>query len=108
MVAKAERQSAGRDRRGRNPGFGILDHRHRVLAAVLSSRNTLTLTLAGQLIGRDRNTLSYHAHRTRPLLAFTGPELTPLLTRRPHPPRTLEALNRVIEQHDSEINSGNS
>ncbi|MFE9313459.1 hypothetical protein ACFYM5_38885 [Streptomyces sp. NPDC006706] len=58
VVAEAERQSAGRDRRGRNPGFGILDHRHRVLAAVLSSRNTVTLTLAGQLIGRDRNTLS--------------------------------------------------
>ncbi|MFC8015051.1 hypothetical protein ACFUR9_33055 [Streptomyces cinereoruber] len=42
-------------------------------------------------------------------MAFAGPELTQLLTtRRTRPPRTVEALNRAIEQHDNEINSGSS
>ncbi|WP_327425530.1 hypothetical protein OG612_43660 (plasmid) [Streptomyces sp. NBC_01527] len=50
VLAEAERQSEGRDHRGRN-----LDHRHRVLAAVLRSRNTVTLTLAAELMGRTRN-----------------------------------------------------
>ncbi|MCA2230531.1 ISAzo13-like element transposase-related protein, partial [Nonomuraea aurantiaca] len=73
-LAEAEREKRkGINRRGYNPGFGFLDHRHRVLAAVLSHRNTVTLTLAARLLGRDRNTLSYHAHRTRPLLGFAAP-----------------------------------
>ncbi|WP_441349079.1 ISAzo13-like element transposase-related protein, partial [Streptomyces sp. NTH33] len=109
LLTEAERRREDRDGRGRNPGFGTLDHRHRVLAAVLSSRNTVTLTLAGQLLGRHRNVLSYHAGRTKPLLAFAGPELTTVLvTRRTHPPRSIEALQRVIEQHDNEINSSSS
>ncbi|MCX5313339.1 ISAzo13 family transposase [Streptomyces sp. NBC_00154] len=107
VLAEAERQSEGRDHRGRNPGFGILDHRHRVLAAVLRSRNTVTLTLAAELMGRTRNVLSYHAGRAKPLLAFAGPELARILVfHRTHPPRTLEALNRVTEQYDKEIKSG--
>lgn len=109
VLTEAERQSAGRDGRGRNPGFGTLDHRHRVLAAVLRSRNTVTLTLAAELMGRKRNVLSYHAGRSKPMLAFAGPELARVLVfRRTRPPRTLEALKRVIEQHDNEINSSSS
>nr|WP_206066967.1 hypothetical protein [Nonomuraea sp. FMUSA5-5] len=70
-VAEAEREKRkGNNGRGCNPGFGFLDHRHRVLATVLSHRNTVTLTLAARLLGRDRNTLSCYAHRTRPLLGF--------------------------------------
>lgn len=42
VLAEAQRQREGRDRRGRNPGFGILDHRHRILVALLRSRNTVT------------------------------------------------------------------
>lgn len=66
ILAEAEREKKGLNRRGYNPGFGFLDHRHRVLAAVLSRRNTVTLTLAARLLGRDRNTLSYRAHQTMP------------------------------------------
>lgn len=74
-LAEAERQKRkGINRRGYNPRFGFLDHRHRVLAAVLSHHNTVALTLAARLLGRDRNTLSYHTHRTMPLLAFTAPD----------------------------------
>lgn len=109
VLTEAERQSAGRDGRGRNPGFGTLDHRHRVLAAVLRSRNTVTLTLAAELMGRKRNVLSYHAGRSKPLLAFAGPELARILVfRRTHPPRTLEALKGVLEEHNNEINSCSS
>ena len=108
ILADAERRAEGRNGRGRNPGFGILDHRHRILAAFLSCRNTVTLTLVGQLIGRDRNTLSYHAHRTRPLLAFGGTELAAVLTRQTHPPRTLKALKAVIEQYDNMIDAGSN
>ncbi|MGW2547029.1 ISAzo13 family transposase [Kitasatospora sp. NPDC001574] len=105
ILAQAERHSG--DGRGRNPGFGTLDHRHRVLTAVLRSRNTVTLTLAAELMGRKRNVLSYHAGRSKPLLAFAGPELARILVfHRTRPPRTLEALKRLIEQHDNEINSG--
>lgn len=51
--------------------------------------------------------LSYHAGRAKPLLAFAGPELARILVfHRTHPPRTLEALNRVTEQYDREIKSG--
>ncbi|WP_408015826.1 ISAzo13 family transposase [Rhodococcus chondri] len=109
VLTEAERHSASRDGRGRNPGFGTLDHRHRVLAAVLRSRNTVTLTLAAELMGRKRNVLSYHAGRSKPMLAFAGPELARVLVfRRTHPPRTLEALKRLIRDHDNEINSGSS
>lgn len=109
VLTEAGRQSAGRDGRGRNPGLGTLDHRHRVLAAVLRGRNTATLTLAAELTGRKRNVLSYHAGRSRPMPAFAGPELARVLVfRRTRPPRTLEALKRAIEQHDNEINSSSS
>ena len=109
VLTEAERQSTGRDGRGRNPGFGTLDHRHRVLAAVLRSRNTVPLTLAAELMGRKRNVLSYHAGRSKPMLAFAGPELARILVfRRTRPPRTLEALKRVIKEHDNEINSCSS
>jgi hypothetical protein len=106
ILAEAERQAEGRDRRGRNPGFGILDHRHRILTAILSSRNTVTLTLAAQLLGQDRNMLSYHAGRTRPLLAFGGADLVATLTRQTHPPRTIRALTSLLEKHDDMINTG--
>jgi hypothetical protein len=99
-LAEAERQRRkGINRRGYNPGFGFLDHRHRVLAAILSRRNTVTLTLAARLLGRDRNTLSYHAHRTMPLLGLAGgPAAAVVLTgpRNTHPPRTIEALHNTI------------
>ncbi|MFF5232705.1 hypothetical protein [Dactylosporangium sp. NPDC000521] len=99
-LAEAERQKRkGINRRGYNPGFGFLDHRHRVLAAILSRRNTITLTLAARLLGRDRNTLSYHAHRTMPLLSLAGgPAATKIPTepRNTHPPRTIEALHNTI------------
>ncbi|MFI6361051.1 ISAzo13 family transposase [Streptomyces sp. NPDC050743] len=109
LLTEAERQREDRDGRGRNPGFGILDHRHRVLAAVLRSRNTVTLTLAGQLLGLHRNVLSYHAGRTKPLLAFAGPDLAAVLVdRRTHPPRSLEALQHVIDEYDSKIKTGSS
>ena len=49
----------------------------RPLAAVLNRRNTVTLTLTARLHGRDRNTLSYHAHRTMPLLAFAAAPTSP-------------------------------
>jgi hypothetical protein len=106
VLAEAEREKRkGINRRGYNPGFGFLDHRHRVLAAVLSRRNAVTLTLAARLLGRDRNTLSYHAHRTIPLPAFAaGPDFDAALAgpRRTHPPRTLQALRIAIT--DDEIN----
>lgn len=108
VLAEAEREKRhGINRRGYNPGFGFLDHRHRVLAAILSRRNTITLTLAARLLGRDRNTLSYHAHRTMPLLAFASPDLATLLAqpRQTHPPRTIEALHTVIASHESGFNS---
>jgi hypothetical protein len=108
ILAEAQRQSEGRDRRGRNPGFGILDHRHRILVALLRSRNTVTLTLMGKILGHDRNTLSYHAMTSRPLLAFAGTDLTPTLTPQTHPPRTLEALQKVITDHDNKIKAGSS
>ncbi|WSD66440.1 hypothetical protein OG978_02865 [Streptomyces sp. NBC_01591] len=108
ILAEAQRQNEGRDRRGRNPGFGILDHRHRVLVALLRVRNTVTLTLMGKILGHDRNTLSYHAMTSRPLLAFAGTDLTPTLTPQTHPPRTLEALQKVITDHDNKIKSGSS
>ncbi|WUB76935.1 hypothetical protein OG734_46730 [Streptomyces sp. NBC_00576] len=76
---------------------------------MLRSRNTVTLTLAAELMGRTRNMLSYHAGKSKPMLAFAGPELARVLVfRRTHPPRTLEALKRLTEHHDSEINSGSS
>lgn len=62
----------------------------------------------GKILGRDRNTLSYHAMTSRPLLAFAGNDLTPTLTPRTHPPRTLEALKSVIEHHDNEIKPSSS
>jgi hypothetical protein len=108
ILADAERRAEGRDRRGRNPGFGILDHRHRILIAILSSRNTVTLTLAAQLLGHDRNTLSYHAGRTRPLLAFAGPDLMATLSRKTHPPRTIEDLTNLLKQHDNAAKAGSS
>ncbi|ONI92847.1 hypothetical protein ALI22I_01645 [Saccharothrix sp. ALI-22-I] len=111
LLAEAERQRRqGIDRRGYNPGFGFLDHRHRVLAAILSCRNTVTLTLVARLLRRDRNTLSYHAHRTRPLLAFAGPNTAAVLAppRRTHPPRTIEALKAAIEHYENMIKAGSS
>ncbi|MFE1016742.1 ISAzo13 family transposase, partial [Streptomyces sp. NPDC058794] len=109
VLAEAEREKRkGLNRRGYNPGFGFLDHRHRVLAAVLNRRNTVTLTLTARLLGRDRNTLSYHAHRTMPLLAFAAaPDITAALTqpRRTHPPRTIDALQDVITDYESKIRS---
>jgi hypothetical protein len=112
VLAEAEREKRkGLNRRGYNPGFGFLDHRHRVLAAVLSRRNTVTLTLTARLLGRDRNTLSYHAHRTMPLLAFAAaPDITAALTqpRRTHPPRTIDALQNAITDYESNIRSGSS
>ncbi|WP_436764495.1 ISAzo13 family transposase [Streptosporangium sp. V21-05] len=111
-LAEAEREKRkGINRRGYNPGFGFLDHQHRVLAAVLSHRNTVTLTLAARLLGRDRNTLSYHAHRTRPLLGFASPDLAAILAqprRRTHPPRSIEALHNEITAYETNINSGSS
>ncbi|WP_455709549.1 ISAzo13 family transposase [Microbispora rosea] len=110
-LAEAEREKRkGTNRRGYNPGFGFLDHRHRVLAAVLSRRNTVTLTLTARLLGRDRNTLSYHAHRTMPLLAFAAPDIAAALTqpRRAHPPRTIEALRNAINDYETNIKSGSS
>ncbi|WP_434974938.1 ISAzo13 family transposase [Streptosporangium saharense] len=111
-LAEAEREKRkGINRRGYNPGFGFLDHQHRVLAAVLSHRNTVTLTLAARLLGRDRNTLSYHAHRTRPLLGFASPGLAAILAqprRRTHPPRSIEALQNEITAYETNINSGSS
>jgi hypothetical protein len=62
----------------------------------------------GKILGHDRNTLSYHAMTSRPLLAFAGTDLTPTLTPRTHPPRTLEALQKVIIDHDNKIKSGSS
>ncbi|MFB6549443.1 ISAzo13 family transposase [Streptomyces sp. NPDC056405] len=112
VLAEAEREKRkGINRRGYNPGFGFLDHRHRVLAAVLSRRNTVTLTLTARLLGRDRNTLSYHAHRTMPLLAFAAaPDITAAITqrRRTRPPRTIDALQDVIADYESNIKSGSS
>jgi hypothetical protein len=111
VLAEAEREKRkGINRRGYNPGFGFLDHRHRVLAAVLSHRNTVTLTLTARLLGRDRNTLSYHAHRTMPLLAFATPDLTAPLTqpRRTHPPRTIKTLQNAIVDYETNIKSGSS
>lgn len=105
VVSEDERRSAVKDRRGRRSGSGIVDHRHRVLAAVLSTRNTVTVTLMADLLGRDRNTLRYHAATTRPLLAFAGSELASALTRRTCPPRTREALQKAIDDHDTMINS---
>lgn len=110
-LAEAEREKRkGINRRGYNPGFGFLDHRHRVLAAVLSRRNTITLTLAARLLGRDRNTLSYHAHRTMPLLAFAAPDIAAALTqpRRTHPPRTIEALQNAISDYETNLRSSSS
>ncbi|MET9708494.1 hypothetical protein ABZZ03_36525 [Streptomyces griseus] len=99
LLTEAERQSADRDGRGRNPGFGTLDHRHRVLVAVLRSRNTVTLTLAAELMGRKRNVLSYHAGRSKPMLAFAGPELARVLVPPQAPPsphaRSPEAPDRA-------------
>ncbi|XLX04341.1 hypothetical protein ACKTSN_00080 [Streptomyces flavusporus] len=110
VLAEAEREKRkGLNRRGYNPGFGFLDHRHRVLAAVLSRRDTVTLTLTARLLGRDRNTLSYHAHRTMPLLAFAAaPDITAAITqpRRTHPPRTIDALQNAIADYESNIKSG--
>ncbi|WUW76843.1 hypothetical protein OG511_02520 [Streptomyces sp. NBC_01453] len=110
VLAEAEREKRnGINRRGYNPGFGFLDHRHRVLAAVLNRRNTITLTLTARLLGRDRNTLSYHAHRTMPLLAFAPDIVTAFAqTRRTHPPRTIEALESAIADYEINIKSGSS
>ncbi|MFF3461743.1 hypothetical protein [Streptomyces sp. NPDC002619] len=96
--------------RGYNPGFGFLDDRHRVPAVVLSRRNTVTLTLTARLLGRDRNTLSYHAHRTMPLPAFAAPDVAAVLAqpRRTHPPRTIEALQSATAEHECNIKSGSS
>ncbi|MFI1184251.1 ISAzo13 family transposase [Streptomyces sp. NPDC020799] len=106
LLAEADRQAEGRDRRGRNPGFGVLDHRHRVLAALLSSRNTITITLIAQIMGRSRTSVAYHAHASRPLLAFGGTEMTAILARRrTHPPRSIEALKDMIERHDPDDRS---
>ncbi|SIS24901.1 Rhodopirellula transposase DDE domain-containing protein [Microbispora rosea] len=110
-LAEAEREKRkGINRRGYNPGFGFLDHRHRVLAAVLSRRNTITLTLTARLLGRDRNTLSYHAHRTMPLLAFAAPDIAAAFTqpRRTHPPRTIEALQNAINDYETDVISSSS
>ncbi|MFE3902831.1 hypothetical protein ACFXPY_21590 [Streptomyces sp. NPDC059153] len=108
ILAEAQRQNEGRDRRGHNPRFGILDHRHRVLVALLRSRSTVTLTLMGKILGHDRNTLSCHAMTSRPLLASAGTDLTPTLTPQTHPPGTLEALQKVITGHDNKIKPGSS
>ncbi|MGW6413170.1 ISAzo13 family transposase [Streptomyces vinaceus] len=106
LLAEADRQAEGRDRRGRNRGFGVLDHRHRVLAALLSSRNTITITLIAHIMGRSRTSVAYHAHSSRPLLAFGGTEMTVILARRrTHPPRSIEALKAMIERHDLEDRS---
>lgn len=60
-------------------------------------------------MGRKRNVLSYPTGRSKPMLAFAGPELARVLVfRQTHPPRTLEDLKRVIEHHDNDINSGSS
>lgn len=110
-LAEAEREKRkGINRRGYNPGVGFLDHRHRVLVAVLHHRNTVTLTLAAHLLGRVPTSLNYHAHRTRPLLAFATPDLAAALAspRRTHPPRTIEALQSVITDHENTIRSGSS
>jgi hypothetical protein len=112
ILAEAEREKRkGINRRGYNPGFGFLDHRHRVLAAVLNRRNTITLTPTARLLGRDRNTLSYHAHRTMPLPAFAAaPDITAAFTqpRRTHPPRTIDALQDAIADSENNIKSGSS
>ena len=81
-----------------------------MLAAVLSRRNTITLTLAAHLLGRDRNTLSYHAHRTMPLLAFASPDLAASLAvpRQARPPRTLIALEATIADHENNLKSCSS
>jgi hypothetical protein len=103
LPAEAERlKNNGINRRGYNPGVGYLDHRHRVLVALLHRRNTVTLTLVGHLVGRPPTSLNYHAHRTEPLLAFAGPDITTILAtrRRTRPPRTVEALTRVIDEYD--------
>nr|WP_232545890.1 hypothetical protein [Streptomyces antimycoticus] len=108
ILAEAQRRSEGRDRRGRDPGFGILDHHHRVLVTLLRSRNTVTLTLMGKILGHDRNTLSYQAMTSRPLLAFAGTDLTP----HTHPTDASTTHTRspakVITDHDNEIKSGSS
>lgn len=81
-LAEAEREKRkGFNRRIYNPGLGFLDHRHRVLAAALRHRNTVTLTLAARLLGRERSTHSFHAHRIRPLLGFAAPDLAARPTR---------------------------
>ncbi|WP_368861616.1 ISAzo13 family transposase [Actinospica durhamensis] len=103
LLAEAERlKNKGVNRRGYNPGVGYLEHRHRVLVALLHHRNTVTLTLVGQLVGRPPTSLNYHAHRTEPLLAFAGPDITAILAhrRRSRPPRSLEALTRAIDEYD--------
>ena len=103
LLAEAERlKNKGVNRRGYNPGVGYLEHRHRVLVALLHRRNTVTLTLVGQLVGRPATSLNYHAHRTEPLLAFAGSDITTILAtrRRSRPPRSVEALRRVIEEYD--------
>ncbi|MCX5233395.1 ISAzo13 family transposase [Streptomyces sp. NBC_00233] len=111
VLAEAEREKRkGINRRGYNPGVGFLAHRHRVLVAVLHHRNTVTLALAAQLLGRVPTSLNYHAHRARPLLAFATPDIAAALAhpRRTHPPRTIEALQNAITDHESNIKSGSS
>ncbi|MFG2848982.1 ISAzo13 family transposase [Kitasatospora sp. NPDC048296] len=109
VLAETEREKRkGINRRGYNPGVGSVDHRHRVLVAVLHHRNTVTLTLAAQLLGRVPTSLNYHAHRTKPLLAFATPGIAAALAhpRRTHPPRTIDALQNAITQYEDEIKSG--
>ncbi|MER5214849.1 hypothetical protein ABT063_30925 [Streptomyces sp. NPDC002838] len=112
VLAEAERvRRKGLNRRGYNPGFGFLDRRHRVLAAVLSRRNTITLTLTARLLGRDRNTLSHHAHRTMPLLVFAAvPDIAAAIAqlRQAHPLRAIDALQNAITDYESNIKSGSS
>jgi len=110
-LAEAEREKRqGVNRRGYNPGHGFLEHRHRVLAAILSRRNTTTLTLTAQLLGRDRNTLNYHAHRTMPLPAFAAPDIVKALDqpRRTHPPRTTDAPKTAITDYENNTKPASS
>ncbi|MFI6451450.1 hypothetical protein ACIBF6_07820 [Streptosporangium amethystogenes] len=57
------------------------------------------------MLGRDRNTLSYYAHRTMPLLGFATPNITAALDQpcRTHPPRTIDALQNAITAYEATI-----
>jgi len=78
MAEAAFQRRFHRPRSYRHPQTSSVDHRHRLLAAILRRREAVTMTFLAQLLGVNRTNLSNQYQDAKRLLDLHQVLLTPL------------------------------